>query len=261
MENIKLGFIGLGKMGSALANGIANANIVKKENIYYYGPSKKCNTFKYLNSNQEIARECNIIICAVKPDVACSVLKDIKTCLSEKLIISICAGIKIERLEQIVGENVKIVRVMPNTPCLVGEGSSTFCVNKNVNDIDKNYVISIFSSCGIIQEIKEKDMDIASSLIGACPAYVCLFIESLIDAGVKNGLSRELSKKLILKSIYGSVKLVEESNLPVQQLKDNVCSPGGITAEALFTLEKNQFKFAIVDAITAGCEKSKTMFK
>ncbi|CRG93935.1 pyrroline-5-carboxylate reductase, putative [Plasmodium gallinaceum] len=258
MENVKLGF---GQMGFALANGILQNNIIKKENIYYHDPKKNNNTFNYLNSNEEVIRTCDIIICAVKPDIVSHILKDVGKYLMSKLLISICAGVKIEKLEQLVGKNNKVVRVMPNTPCLVGESASTFCVNKNVNDVDKKYVIDIFSSCGIIHEIEEKYMDITTALVGSGPAYVYLFIESLIDAGVKNGLSRELSKKLVLQTIYGSVKMTNTSNLPVQQLKDNVCSPGGTTAVGLFTLEKNHFKYSIIEAIDAACEKSKLMSK
>ncbi|CRH00781.1 pyrroline-5-carboxylate reductase, putative [Plasmodium relictum] len=258
MENIKLGF---GQMGSALANGIMKYNIINKKNIYYHEPTKKNDTFNYLNSNKEVICVCDIIICAVKPDIVSNILKDIGPYLSSKLLISICAGIKIEKLEQLVGQNNKVARVMPNTPCLVGKSASTFCVNKNVSDIDKKYIIDIFSSCGIIYEIKEKDMDIATALIGSGPAYVYLFIESLIDAGVKNGLSRDLSKKLVLQTIRGSVHMINLSDLSVQQLKDNVCSPGGTTSVGLFTLEKNNFKYAIIDAVDAACEKSKLMSK
>ncbi|SBT37947.1 pyrroline-5-carboxylate reductase, putative [Plasmodium ovale wallikeri] len=214
MENIKLGFIGLGQMGSALANGIAKSSVIKKENIYYYSPSKKDTTFNYVNSNVEIC-----------------------------------------------GEDAKIAWVMPNTPCLVGEGSFIYCANKNVGEVDKKYVNAIFNACGIIHEIKEKDMDIATAISGCGPAYVYLFIESLIDAGVKNGLTRDLSKKLVLQTIQGSVKMVKLSDQPVQQLKDNICSPGGITAMGLFTLEKNGFKYGIIDAVDAAVQKSKAMGK
>ncbi|SBT37234.1 pyrroline-5-carboxylate reductase, putative [Plasmodium ovale wallikeri] len=236
MENIKLGFIGLGQMGSALANGIAKSSVIKKENIYYYSPSKKDTTFNYVNSNVEIY-------------------------LPSKLLISICGGLNIGKLEQICGEDAKIAWVMPNTPCLVGEGSFIYCANKNVGEVDKKYVNAIFNACGIIHEIKEKDMDIATAISGCGPAYVYLFIESLIDAGVKNGLTRDLSKKLVLQTIQGSVKMVKLSDQPVQQLKDNICSPGGITAMGLFTLEKNGFKYGIIDAVDAAVQKSKAMGK
>ncbi|SBS93770.1 pyrroline-5-carboxylate reductase, putative [Plasmodium ovale curtisi] len=270
MENIKLGFIGLGQMGSALANGIAKSSVIKKENIYYYSPSKKDTTFNYVNSNVEVkmemfyslcANHCDIIICAVKPDLANFVLSDIRTYLPSKLLISICGGLNIGKLEQICGEDAKIAWVMPNTPCLVGEGSFIYCANKNVGEVDKKYVNAIFNACGIIHEIKEKDMDIATAISGCGPAYVYLFIESLIDAGVKNGLTRDLSKKLVLQTIQGSVKMVKLSDQPVQQLKDNICSPGGITAMGLFTLEKNGFKYGIIDAVDAAVQKSKAMGK
>lgn len=142
-----------------------------------------------------------------------------------------------------VGNDAKIVWVMPNTPCLVGEGTFIYCSNKNVDAQNKKYVNEIFNACGDAHEINEKHMDIGTAISGCGPAYVYLFIESLIDAGVKNGLNRDLSKKLVLQTLKGSVKMVKESDKPVQQLKDNICSPGGITAMGLYTLEKNGFKY------------------
>ncbi|SCN61426.1 pyrroline-5-carboxylate reductase, putative [Plasmodium chabaudi adami] len=259
MENIKLGFLGLGQMGLALANGISNSNIIKKENIYYYSPSKKNTDFVYVNSNVEVTKKCDIIICAVKPDMANSVLSDIKPHLASKLLISICGGLKIKTLEQMAGDDAKIVWVMPNTPCLVGEGTFIYCSNKNVDAQNKKYVNEIFNSCGDAHEINEKHMDIGTAISGCGPAYVYLFIESLIDAGVKNGLNRDLSKKLVLQTLKGSVKMVKESHQPVQQLKDNICSPGGITAMGLYTLEKNGFKYGVMEAVDAAFQKSKAM--
>ncbi|GAW81677.1 pyrroline carboxylate reductase [Plasmodium gonderi] len=259
MENIKLGFIGLGKMGSALAHGIAKSKIIQEKNIYYHSPSKKNTPLNYLRSNIELAQVCDIIVCAVKPDLANEVLSDIKGYLKSKLLISICGGLNIESLKQMVGSEIKIVRIMPNTPCLIGQGAFIFCANSCVNDTDKKYVIDLFNSCGIIHEIKEKDMDIGTAISGCGPAYVFLFIESLIDAGVKNGLNRDLAKKLVLQTISGSTQMVLSSDIPIQQLKDDICSPGGITAVGLFTLEKHGFKYGVMDAVDSACQKSKSM--
>ncbi|CAI7721278.1 pyrroline-5-carboxylate reductase, putative [Plasmodium vivax] len=259
MENIRVGFIGLGKMGSALAYGIERSKLIGSQNIYYHTPVKKEAPFVYLQSNESIAKTCDIIVLAVKPDLAGKVLLEIKDCAGPKLLISICGGLNLKTLEEMVGVAAKIVRVMPNTPSLVGQGSLVFCANNQVDPVDKKKVIDIFSACGDIQEIKEADMDIATAISGCGPAYVFLFIESLIDAGVKNGLNRDVAKKLVLQTILGSVHMVKASSHPVQQLKDDVCSPGGITIVGLATLEKHAFKYAVMDAVESACQKSKSM--
>ncbi|SBO28072.1 pyrroline-5-carboxylate reductase, putative [Plasmodium knowlesi strain H] len=296
MENIRVGFIGLGKMGSALAYGMEKSNFIGKKNIYYHTPLKKDVPFVYLQSNELVAKTCDVIVLAVKPDLAGKVLLEIKECVGSKLLISICGGLNLKTLEevrkgetifcpldfisykgdvlhqlnkceyvyittplpndyphiyypylyfpsQMVGVPAKIVRVMPNTPSLVGQGCLVFCANNNVDATDTQKVIDIFSACGVIQEIKEDHMDIATAISGCGPAYVFLFIESLIDAGVKNGLNRDVSKQLVLQTILGSVHMVKASNQAVQQLKDDVCSPGGITIVGLSTLEKHAFKY------------------
>lgn len=268
MDNLKIGFLGFGQMGYAVAEGMVkkssdddNKNLIKKENIYYH--TRTVNTLGYtrLESNRKVVETCDVIIVAVKPNVAPSVLNEVKEILDGKLLISICAGITLSKLQTYTSDKCKIVRVMPNTACLVGESASSFCVNTHVTDEDKTIIKSVFSKCGMIEEINEKDMDIATALAGSGPAYVFLFIESLIDAGVKNGLTRDLAKKLVLKTIRGSVKLVENSNSPVQQLKDNVCSPAGTTIHALSVLEKHKFKFSVIDAVDACCERSKSLGK
>ncbi|CAA9988965.1 pyrroline-5-carboxylate reductase, putative [Plasmodium knowlesi strain H] len=259
MENIRVGFIGLGKMGSALAYGMEKSNFIGKKNIYYHTPLKKDVPFVYLQSNELVAKTCDVIVLAVKPDLAGKVLLEIKECVGSKLLISICGGLNLKTLEEMVGVPAKIVRVMPNTPSLVGQGCLVFCANNNVDATDTQKVIDIFSACGVIQEIKEDHMDIATAISGCGPAYVFLFIESLIDAGVKNGLNRDVSKQLVLQTILGSVHMVKASNQAVQQLKDDVCSPGGITIVGLSTLEKHAFKYTVMDAVESACQKSKSM--
>ncbi|GAB67206.1 pyrroline carboxylate reductase [Plasmodium cynomolgi strain B] len=199
MENIRVGFIGLGKMGSALAYGIERSKLIGNQNIYYHTPVKKEAPFVYLQSSCQDVR----YNCASRETRPC--------------------------WKSTAGNS---------------EGSLVFCANNNVDATDKQKVINIFSGCGVIQEIKEADMDIATAISGCGPAYVFLFIESLIDAGVKNGLNRDVSKKLVLQTILGSVHMVNASSHPVQQLKDDVCSPGGITIVGLSTLEKHAFKYA-----------------
>ncbi|VWU48167.1 pyrroline-5-carboxylate reductase [Hepatocystis sp. ex Piliocolobus tephrosceles] len=261
MKNIRVGFIGFGNMGSALAKGIAEAKILNDGNIYYHTPSKKDVPFNYVSKLTELYSECNVIICAVKPHIASRVLNQAEDYLHSRLLISICAGITIEKLEEMTDSQSKIVWVMPNTPCLVGEGTFIYCNNGSVIEHDKNILNYIFSACGKLIKLNEEYMDIGTAISGCGPAYICLFIESLIDAAVKNGLSRDVAKQLVVHTILGTAKMVQVLDTPVQQLKDNVVSPGGVTAMGLFTLEKNRFKYAIMDAVDAAFQKSKAMNK
>ncbi|KJP87266.1 pyrroline-5-carboxylate reductase [Plasmodium fragile] len=259
MESIRVGFIGLGKMGTALAYGVGKCKLIGHKNIYYYTPYKKDDPFVFLESNELVAKTCDVIVIAVKPDLAANVLLEIKEYIGSKLIVSICGGLNLETLEKMVGVPAKIVRLMPNTPALVGQGTLVFCTNNNVDEKDTQKVIDIFSACGTIHQIKDSEMDIATAVSGCGPAYVFYFIESLIDAGVKNGLNRDLSKELVLQTILGSVHMVKAWSEPVQQLKDDVCSPGGITIVGLSTMEKHAFKYAVMDAVESAYEKSKSM--
>ncbi|EUD68667.1 pyrroline-5-carboxylate reductase [Plasmodium inui San Antonio 1] len=246
-------------MGSPLAYGIQRSKLIGNQNIYYHTPGKKEVPFHYLESNEVVVKTCDIIVLAVKPDVAAKVLLEIRQYASNKLLISICGGLNLKTLEEMVGVPTKIVRIMPNTPSLVGQGCLVFCGNIHVDARDTQKVIDIFSACGVIQEIKEANMDIATAISGCGPAYIFLFIESLIDAGVKNGLNRDVAKNLVLQTILGSIHLVKASSQPIQQLKDDVCTPHGISIAGLCTLEKHAFKYAVMDAVESAYKKSKSM--
>lgn len=269
MGHFKIGFIGFGKMASALAEGLVRSdansndspNAIKKKDIYFHTRNDIKNEYTRLESNIKVVEVCDIIICAVKPKVAKLVISEIKNEIKEKLFISICAGLTIDQLINELGENKKVVRLMPNLPCAIGEGSMGFCTTPTVTVEDKHVLTNLFSKCGIVKEVEESYMDIITVLAGSAPAFVYLFIESLIDAAVKIGLPRDISKTFALQTVTGSSKLAADSILPVHQLKDNICSPGGTTIEGLYILEKNKFKYSIMEAVDAAFIKCKTISK
>lgn len=255
---MKIGIIGIGNMGFAIAKSLLDRN-----DLYLSNRGSNLEFFKDKNctitDNKSLVKNSDYIILAVKPKSYPSVISEIKDLLEEKIFISIAAGFTIKKLEALLGDEKKIVMTMPNTPASVGEGMSILTPNKNINDNEFENVFSIFSSFGKAIRIDEDQFDIAAVINGCLPAFVDLFIESLSDGAVLCGLKRDISYNLIIKTIIGSVKLMEESKDHPAVLKDKVTSPGGTTIEAIKALEENNFRIALIKAIEASFKKSKNM--
>lgn len=266
MEKI-IGFIGCGNMGKAMLGSLLKSKEIKKEKIIVSTKSKASKeklekefNITATNDNKEVVAKANIIFLAVKPHFFKDVIEEIKSFVKkDTIIISIAAGVTIEQIEQYFGFNVKVVRTMPNTPALVGEGMSAICKNKYVNEDELNEVCSLFNYFGKYELLEEKDFHAFIALCGSSPAYVFMFIEAMADAGVKLGIPRAKAYKLAEQSILGSAKLALETGKHPGELKDSVCSPGGTTIEAVLELEKNNFRSAVISAVEKCAEKSKSM--
>lgn len=263
MDNI--GFIGVGNMGYAMIKGIVNnlqniklvytdINTEKLEQI------KKEIKFDYVDTNIECVKQSKYIVLAIKPQYYEEVLMDIKEVITDKhIVISIAPGINIEYLKNILGQRVKIIRAMPNTPALVGQGMSAISFSEDVFfDYEKTVIKDIFNSFGEVVNLKEHLIDAVVPISGSSPAYVYMFIEAMADAGVLFGIPRDVSYKLASQSVLGSAKMVLETNQHPGQLKDAVCSPGGTTIEAVTELEKNGFRSAIMEAMKSCYNKTKS---
>lgn len=263
----KVGFIGCGNMGSSMVGGLIKSGFLKSEEIIVStkteASSKKLrDEFKVATTldSKTVAKESGTIILAVKPNMYKSVVEEIKSELTEdKLIITIAAGISIENMEEWLGDDLKIIRTMPNTPALVGQAMSAVCPNKNVSEEELKYCINIFESFGECEVLEEKYFDGFIAVAGSSPAYVFMFIEAMADAGVKLGVPRAKAYKLAEQSILGSAKLALETGKHPGVLKDEVCSPGGTTIEAVIDLEKNGFRNTVISAVEKCAEKSKNM--
>jgi len=263
----KVGFIGCGNMGSSMVGGLIKSGFLKSEEIIVStkteASSKKLrDEFKVATTldSKTVAKESETIILAVKPNMYKSVVEEIKSELTEdKLIITIAAGISIENMEEWLGDDLKIIRTMPNTPALVGQAMSAVCPNKNVSEEELKYCINIFESFGECEVLEEKYFDGFIAVAGSSPAYVFMFIEAMADAGVKLGIPRAKAYKLAEQSILGSAKLALETGKHPGVLKDEVCSPGGTTIEAVIDLEKNGFRNTVISAVEKCAEKSKNM--
>lgn len=266
MKNI-IGFIGSGNMGSAIIAGILKSGLVSPENIIASDLSEttlmsleKTYGIKTSFDNTKVAKESNILFLAVKPGIYPFVIEQIRTHVKEDVtIVVIAAGQSIQTIESLFKRELKIVRVMPNTPALVGEGMAAICPNKQMSKDDLQEIISIFQSIGKAEVIPEYLMDVVTGISGSSPAYVYMFIEAMADAAVAEGMPRAQAYQFAAQAVYGSAKMVLETNMHPGELKDQVSSPGGTTIEAVCQLEKHGLRNAVISAVRACTEKSRSM--
>ena len=264
---MNIGFIGCGNMAQAIIGGIIKARYVSSENIIASNPTNgklqlikdKDNILTTLH-NVEVAQFADIIVLSVKPNKYGSVIEEIKDFIKPNaVVVSIAAGISISFVEKAFGKAIKLVRVMPNTPALVGEGMSALSFNAHVSLEEKLEVITIFESFGKAEVLDESLMDAVPAISGSSPAYVFMFIEALADGAVLSGIPRDKAYKMAAQSVLGSAKMVLETGKHPGELKDNVCSPGGTTIEAVYTLENNNFRGTIMSAMESCTAKAKRM--
>ena len=263
-----IGFLGAGKMATALAKGFIRAKLVTPKQIIASDPVSAATAAfareigaKITASNSEVARFANLLILAVKPDQVSGVLADIRDHFTERhVLISIAAGVPIAKLEAgLGGGTARVIRIMPNTPALVGASASAYALGKSARPEDGEFAQKLFSSVGLAFRLKEYLLDAVTGLSGSGPAYVYLFIEGLSDGGVAAGLPRDVATKLAAQTVLGSAKMVLDTGLHPGALKDMVTSPGGTTIEGLHELEKGKLRAAAISAVRAATEKSKKL--
>jgi len=264
---MKVAVIGIGNMGQALVEGFIKKGAHSPQEIYLYDyETQKAKDFaKHFGCNAcsstiEAVSDADVVLIAVKPQVVRVVIDGLKDCIkSQTLVISIAAGVSINALREMFHSgDVPIVRVMPNTPALVGEGASALCFS-NVTKEHENYAMKLFETCGIAVRVDEKVMDAVTGLSGSGPAYGMIFIEAMADAGVKMGLARDVAIKLAAMTLRGAATMVLETGKNPAELKDQVCSPGGTTIAAVHALEKAGFRCAVMDAVCAATLRSKEL--
>lgn len=278
---MNVGFIGTGNMGTALLKGYAAANPGSPDNIYAFDKDKvrlkavaKELGIHGCHDAVDLTVHSDILILAVKPNVFHEALAEIIPSMDfeNKVIVSIAAGISIEYIEtqcrELSGYKdkkkpfcCKVIRVMPNTPALVGQGMSAICRNSQVTDAEFKTVMDIFASVGKAEEVEEKLMDCVTGVSGSSPAYVYLFIEALADGAVLQGMNRKQAYSFAAQSVLGSAEMVLRTGVHPGELKDMVCSPGGTTIEAVQVLEKNGFRNSVIEAVKAASDKSKAITK
>jgi pyrroline-5-carboxylate reductase len=266
LENKKIGFLGAGKMSSAIIRGLIKFG-VPSENISAgerWAPAAETARKEFgiyvTEDNSDIVKRSDILIIAVKP-------KDIGEALStagdtkNKLFISIAAGMTLENLEKLVGINARIIRVMPNICATVLQSATGISRGENATDEDTAIALEIFSAIGIAMETPENLLDAVTGLSGSGPAYIFQIIEALADGGVYKGLDRKTAQLLAAQTVLGAAAMVIETGQHPGELKDMVCSPGGTTIEGVSVLEHHGVRAAFIDAVIASAEKSEQLGK
>ena len=264
---MKIGFIGLGNMASAMIGGILKKNLYSPEDLIGADKSEEAvkraaETFHIhtTTDNIEVAEAADVLILAVKPQFFEGMIAEIKGAVGkDKLVISIAPGKTMEWLMDHFGKEMKLVRCMPNTPALVGEGCTGFCTYSMVTEEEQETARKILESFGKAYPVPENLMDTVVGVSGSSPAYVFMFIEAMADEAVAEGMPRALAYEFAAQAVLGSAKMVLETGKHPGELKDMVCSPAGTTIQAVKVLEEKGFRAAVMDAMEACIEKSRNL--
>ena len=263
-----IGMIGAGNMGSAILRGIVDAGYVKAGQLFVFDVSKRkmreiSEDIPGINTAGdclEVAENADIIILAVKPLYVQEVIDDIRPALRGKAVLSIAAGWTVAMLENSLRDTgASWLRVMPNTPAMVGEGMTAICEDTTFSQEDFDFAKGIFDSVGKSRVLPERLFDGVVAISGSSPAYVYIMIEAMADAGVREGIPRSIAYEMAAQSVLGSALMVLSSGTHPAALKDAVCSPGGTTIDAVAALEKNGFRNAVLEAMKICAEKSRIM--
>ena len=263
---ITIGFIGGGNMAEAIIKGLL-AGAVKPVRIMVSEPLQQRREFlaseysiKVSDDNSEVAKQSNIVILAIKPQMAAAVLADLEPAITpDKLVISIMAGISTASIEEALKSNVRVVRAMPNTPALIQAAATAICSGRKAVAADLKAAREIFSRCGSVATVPEKLMDAVTGLSGSGPAYVFTFIEALSDAGVKNGLPRDIATELAIQTVAGSAAMLAATGEHPAVMKEKVTSPGGTTIAGLHALETGCFRGVVMNAVDAAANRSREL--
>ena len=265
MINKKIGFIGCGNMGGAILFGALESGVLPKENAYVYdiNPEMMAKAESWgvnlCTDDEDVCTKSDIILLAVKPQNAAEALGMCNKALDGKAMMSIVAGITVERLQNMIDGTPRILRLLPNTPAMVFEGAFAVCSDNDFTEEELEIAKSIYSSIGIIEMIPEKLIDAACALNGGGPAFVAMFIEAMADGGVKQGLPRATAYRLAAQTALGTAKMILETGMHPGQIKDMVTSPGGTTIEGCEALERGGMRGAVIDCINKATEKSKKL--
>ena len=263
---MKLGFIGTGNMAGAIMGGIIQKGIFRPEQIIgadisEAGRRKAKETYGIeVTEDNRKAAAAEVLILSVKPQFYADAIAEIRDCIrDDQLVITIAPGKTLSWLEEQFGKRVNIVRTMPNTPALVGEGMTAACVNQYVTEEEKAYALKILDSFGKVELVPEHLIDAVVAVSGSSPAYVFMFIEAMADAAVAEGMPRTQAYEFAAQAVYGSAKMVLETGKHPGELKDMVCSPAGTTIEAVRILEKKGFRSAVIEAMRACADVSRRL--
>jgi pyrroline-5-carboxylate reductase len=264
----KIGFVGAGNMAGALIKGLLRAGQCKPEDLIASDPAdaqtrrlRRLHRIDVTRDNRALVRQSQTIILAVKPQAMAAVLDEIRAEVTpRKLFVSIAAGFQLRRLEAGLGGQARVVRIMPNTPVLVGRGISVAVPGVRATPADLKQTLRLFKAVGEAVSITGEDLlDAVTALSGSGPAFVYLFAESLIEGGVRGGLPQNLAAQLAYATLGGAAAMLAESGLSTRELRDMVTSPGGTTLAGLSTLETHHFREALIAAVEAATRRAREL--
>lgn len=266
-EPLAVGFLGAGQMATALANAWASAGLLDRTRSLASDPlpaarDKFAQTtgIRAVAENADAVKAADVLILAVKPQTMTAVLTEVRPLLHPRhLVASIAAGVTLKQLANGLGESTRLVRVMPNTPCLVGASASGFTPGPSATSEDAHLVERLFAAVGTAVRVPEVLLDAVTGLSGSGPAFVYVMIEALADGGVRVGLPRDVALKLAAQTVLGSAKMVLETGQHPAALKDAVASPGGTTIAGLHALERGGLRAALMDAVEAAAKRAEEL--
>lgn len=261
-----ISFVGGGRMAEALISGVLSSESYKAEQIHVADPDtarldhlKRQYGVQIGLTNHEAVVSGDIVVLAVKPQVTTEVLKEIGDVLAKRLVISVVAGVRLGRIIEACEQQARVIRAMPNTPAMVGEGMTALAIGPGVGDDEVACARQIFESVGRVVRVDERFMDAVTGLSGSGPAYVFLMIEAMADGGVNMGLPRETASLLAAQTVLGAARMVLETGQHPARLKDEVASPGGTTIAGLHRLEQGSLRGLLIDAVEAATKRSQEL--
>jgi len=266
MNSLRIGFLGAGKMATALARGWLRAGLTTPAGILASDPFPTARAdfagtdLRSVADNREVVASADLLILAVKPQTMPNLLNEIKADLqSRHLLVSIAAGITLRQLRDGLGSSVRLIRVMPNTPCLVGASASGYTPAETATTDDVALVDRLLNAVGKAFRVPETLLDAVTGLSGSGPAFVAVMIEALADGGVRVGLPRDVALALAAQTVMGTAKMILDANLHPAMLKDMVSSPGGTTIAGLHALERAGVRAALMDTVEAATRRAKEL--
>ncbi len=260
---LQVGFLGSGRMATALAKGWLQAGLLRADSCRASDPSTAARqTFTAetgcpaVADNREVVAASDLLVLAVKPQSMPALLEEIRTHVKGRLVVSIAAGIRLRQLAAALNPDCRLIRVMPNTPCLVGASASAYSPGQNATAEDVVLVDRLLNAVGVAFRLPEPLLDAVTGLSGSGPAFVYLMIEALSDGGVRMGLPRDVATALAAQTVLGAAKMVLETQMHPGVLKDMVASPGGTTIAGLHALERGGVRGALMDAVEAATRRA-----
>lgn len=260
---LQVGFLGSGRMATALAKGWLRAGLVRAGSCRASDPFAPARQVFSTETgcpagadNREVAAASDLLVLAVKPQSMPALLDEIRNHVKSRLVVSIAAGITLQRLSAALGPDCRLIRVMPNTPCLIGASASGYSAGDHATSEDIALVDRLLSAVGVAFRLPEHLLDAVTGLSGSGPAFVYLMIEALSDGGVRVGLPREVATTLAAQTVLGAAKMVLETQSHPGVLKDMVASPGGTTIAGLHALERGGVRGALMDAVEAATRRA-----